>query len=191
MNGLIRMLCVVLTVSTVTGCELKRLKDPGMIRYSPLSETSAMQLPPLESVILSSHHAMFHVEWARHSPTAITNPLWNTLHVLTFREDTVAPSRTYKPGTNFLRLQTVNWTEADKGPAGFDMSPAKDQPEIRLKAAIDFLEAAIEKDRITHVVLISHGWKQDDARAPPLRGVSQRHVADAERVSTRRGADEN
>lgn len=165
MNGLIRILCVALTVSTVTGCELKRLKDPGMIRYSPLSETSAMQLPPLDSVILSSHHAMFHVEWAKHSPTAITNPLWNTLHVLTFREDTETPSRTYKPGTNFLRVQTVDWTEADKGPAGFDMSPAKDQPEIRLKAAIDFLEAAIEKDRITHVVLISHGWKQDDARA--------------------------
>lgn len=165
MNRLIGMLWVVLTLSTATGCELTRLEDPGMIRYSPLSETSAMQLPPLDSVILSSHHATFHVEWARHSPTAITNPLWNRLHVLTFGEDTVTPTRTYQPGTNFLRLQTVNWTEADKGSAGFDMSPAKDQPEARLKAAIDFLHAAIEKDQVTHVVLISHGWKQDDARA--------------------------
>ena len=160
MKPLCHSLVLVALLSVVTGCEMMRLKDPGMVLYSPFTQTSALHLPPLQSQLLSDK--AFLDQWNALDPKTIPDAAWKTLHVLTFRPDPVTPGKSYEPGTNFLRLETIDWTSHQ---TPLNLKPEEGSPTQRLNHAINKLIGEIETTGATHLILFSHGWQQDEERA--------------------------
>jgi hypothetical protein len=141
-----------------------RLNDRGMVLYSPFTRTSAMNVPPLDSVILNPTYR--DGDWDKLDPSkAIADPSLRTLHFLIFQKNPEALGKGYVPGSNFVRQQQVNWPSVRKGEdCELKTTPDSGDPGQRLSTAIDELKADIDKG-VTHLVLFSHGWKQDDERA--------------------------
>lgn len=160
MKALRSSLVLVALLSVVTGCEMMRLNDPGMVLYSPFTQTSALHLPALQSRLLTDK--AFLDRWNALDPKTIQDPAWKTLHILTFRPDPVTPEEGYEPGTNFLRLETIDWTSHQ---TPLSLNPEEGPPTQRLNRAIEKLIGEIETTGATHLVLFSHGWQQDEVRA--------------------------
>ncbi len=160
MKQLCGNLLLIILVGVLTGCEMMRLKDPGMVLYSPFTQTSALHLPPLQSQLLADK--AFLDRWNGLNPRTISDPAWKTLHVLTFSPDPTQPEAGYESGTNFLRLETIDWTSHQ---TPLNLNPEEGAPRERLRHAIDKLISEIETTGATHLILFSHGWQQDETRA--------------------------
>ena len=153
-------LVLVVLISVIAGCEMMRLNDPGMVLYSPFTQTSALHLPALQSKLLTDK--AFLDRWNALDPKTIQDPAWRALHVLTFRPDPEIPSEGYESGTNFMRLETIDWPTHQ---VPFNLIAEDGTPSERLNRAIHTLIHEIDRAGTTHVVLFSHGWQQDEVRA--------------------------
>jgi hypothetical protein len=127
MTNVGRALTIGILLILLWGCEMLRLKDPGMVLYSAFTQTSALHLPSLQPKLLQNQSVID--RWNALNPASIRDPAWKTLNVLTFSSNPGQPEAGYEPGTNFLRLETVDWTTHR---APLRLTPDNGTPTARL-----------------------------------------------------------